>query len=235
MARSGDRRQRRQRGSISADDIVSGAIDVARQVSVDHLSMPLLAKHLDVGVTSIYWYFRAKDDLLNAMTDRILAEYDFAVPLIDAANWRASLYEHALRMRQKFLADPLACDLILLRGAYSKRAAHLALARIERPVTALVTAGLSAQDAVSIYSGIAMHVRGTVIMTRLQDKMPPPAGRGGDELALVDTASMPLLAGVVSQGHRIAEANDSNFEFVLNCLLDFADALIGKPQSRSAS
>ncbi|MGB8792028.1 MAG: helix-turn-helix domain-containing protein, partial [Mycobacterium sp.] len=65
-----DKRQRRQRGSISVDEIINGAFEVANEASVDGLSMPLLAKHLDVGVTSIYWYFRKKDDLLNAMTDR---------------------------------------------------------------------------------------------------------------------------------------------------------------------
>lgn len=32
-------------------------------------------------MTSIYWYFRKKDDLLNAMTDRALSKYVFATPM----------------------------------------------------------------------------------------------------------------------------------------------------------
>lgn len=72
------KRQRRQRGSINPEDIISGAFELAQQVSIDNLSMPLLGKHLGVGVTSIYWYFRKKDDLLNAMTDRALSKYVFA-------------------------------------------------------------------------------------------------------------------------------------------------------------
>jgi AcrR family transcriptional regulator len=48
------RRQRRERGSISVDEILNGAFEVAAEVSIDNLSMPLLARHLDVGVTSIY-------------------------------------------------------------------------------------------------------------------------------------------------------------------------------------
>ncbi|WP_211669297.1 helix-turn-helix domain-containing protein, partial [Mycobacterium tuberculosis] len=74
------KRQRRQRGSINPEDIISGAFELAQQVSIDNLSMPLLGKHLGVGVTSIYWYFRKKDDLLNAMTDRALSKYVFATP-----------------------------------------------------------------------------------------------------------------------------------------------------------
>lgn len=53
-------RRRRERGSINPDDIVSGAFELAEQVSIDNLSMPMLGKHLDVGVTSIYWYFRKR-------------------------------------------------------------------------------------------------------------------------------------------------------------------------------
>jgi AcrR family transcriptional regulator len=235
MARTGDRRQRRERGSISTDEIINGAIELATAVSVDHLSMPLLAKHLDVGVTSIYWYFRNKDDLLNAMADRMLAQYDFSEPSIDAENWRESLRQHALTMRQKFLADPLACDLILLRGSYTRRAARQALAKIERPVAALVAAGLSPREAVDTYSAIAMHVRGTAVLARLESKMSTPSERGEDEPKVIDSETMPLIADMVDEGHRIAAANNSNFEFVLECILDSAATTIQKERSRSAS
>ena len=77
------KRPRRERGSINPDDIIAGAFELAEQVSIDNLSMPLLGKHLGVGVTSIYWYFRKKDDLLNAMTDRALGQYVFATPYVE--------------------------------------------------------------------------------------------------------------------------------------------------------
>jgi AcrR family transcriptional regulator len=93
------RRRRRERGSISVDEIINGAFEVAAEVSIDNLSMPLLARHLDVGVTSIYWYSRKKDELLDAMTDRALVQYEFTLPCIDASNWRASLRNHARTMR----------------------------------------------------------------------------------------------------------------------------------------
>src|SRR6202046_4673838 len=110
-----DKRQRRERGSISVDEIINGAFEVAEEVSVDGLSMPLLAKHLDVGVTSIYWYFRKKDDLLNAMTDRALGQYDFATPFVEGQDWQDSLRDHARKMRQTFRDNPILCDLFLIR------------------------------------------------------------------------------------------------------------------------
>ena len=45
---TGDRGEapRRERGSINPDDIITGAFELAEQVSIDNLSMPLLGKHL---------------------------------------------------------------------------------------------------------------------------------------------------------------------------------------------
>ena len=110
-----EKRQRRERGSINADQIVKGAFELAKKLSVDNLSMPVLARHLDVGVTSIYWYFRKKDDLLDAMTDRAFSEYNLSTPFVEAGNWRESLQNHARQMRETFRANPVLCDLILIR------------------------------------------------------------------------------------------------------------------------
>ena len=129
-----DKRQRRERGSISVDEIINGAFEVAADVSVDGLSMPLLAKHLDVGVTSIYWYFRKKDDLLNAMTDRALGQYDFATPFVEGQDWRDSLRAHARKMRQTFRDNPILCDLILIRGTFGREATHAAFQKLEKAI-----------------------------------------------------------------------------------------------------
>jgi AcrR family transcriptional regulator len=216
-------RPRRERGSINVDEIVNGAFEVAAEVSLDNLSMPMLAKHLDVGVTSIYWYFRKKDDLLDAMADRALHEYNFTDPSIDAENWRESLRKHAQTMRQTFRNDPVLCDLILIRGTYSRGAARNALEKIEQPVAALVQAGLSPEDAFDTYASIAVHTRGWAVLERLQDKMSAPTPKVGK---LVDAETAPLIAEVSKKGHRIGAADDINFDFILDSILDRAEGLI---------
>jgi AcrR family transcriptional regulator len=228
MARSApaETRRRRERGSISVDEILSGAFEVAAEVSMDNLSMPLLAKHLGVGVTSIYWYFRKKDDLLNAMTDRALQTYDFTVESIDADNWRESLHNHAKKMRQTFLDNPVLCDLILIRGTYGMQAAHNALKKIEQPVAALAQAGLSPEDAFDTYAAIAVHVRGSVVLERLQDKMTGVQAPAGNRGKLIDRQAMPIIAEVADKGHRIGVADDINFDYILDCILDHAESLI---------
>ena len=194
------RRRRRERGSISVDEILNGAFAVAAEVSIDNLSMPQLAKHLDVGVTSIYWYFRKKDELLDAMTDRALQRYEFTVPCIDASNWRASLRNHARTMRRRFLDDPILCDLVLIRGHYGAGALHGALQEVEHPVAALVEAGLTPEQAVETYGAISVHTRGSVVLERLQNKAVP--GRG------------------------VGFADELDFDYILDSILDNAEHLI---------
>jgi AcrR family transcriptional regulator len=232
-----ERRQRRERGSISVDEILNGAFEVAEKVSIDNLSMPLLAKHLDVGVTSIYWYFRKKDDLLNAMTDRALGQYDFATPFIEATNWRDSLRNHARKMRQTFRDHPILCDLILIRGTYGREATQAALLKIEKAIETLVEAGLPPEDAFDTYSAIAVHTRGSAVLERLQDKMRGVTPRRADQPRLIDPQTMPLIAKLSQKGHRIGVADEINFEYVLECILDHASRLIeaGSGSAKTAS
>ncbi|WP_006245585.1 TetR/AcrR family transcriptional regulator [Mycolicibacterium tusciae] len=206
-----DTRKRRDRGSISADEIIKGAFDVAAQVSIDNLSMPVLAKHLDVGVTSIYWYFRRKDDLLDAMTDLALDRFEFTVPTIDATNWRESLRDHATTMRAHFRDNPILCDLVLIRSQFGGSAVRGALQKIEQPIAALIEAGLDAQQAIAVYGAISVHTRGSAVLQRIQDK----------------TES---FTAQPSNGQRyIGFADDIDYDYVLDSILDHAQTLIDVP------
>ena len=232
-----EKRQRRERGSINPDDIIKGAFELAEDVGIDNLSMPLLGKHLGVGVTSIYWYFRKKDDLLNAMTDRALRQYVFATPYVEAKDWRETLRNHARTMRKTFLGNPILCDLILIRSALSPRAAKLGVQEVEKAIASLVEAGLSAEDAFDTYSAVSVHVRGSVVLQRLR-RQEPGGRRGAGRLSrrrwTIDPETTPLLAQVTAKGHHIGAADEKNFEFGLECILDHASRLIddGEQEAR---
>lgn len=238
MARqaTAEKRQRRERGSINPDDIIKGAFELAEQVGIDNLSMPLLGKHLGVGVTSIYWYFRKKDDLLNAMTDRALRQYVFATPYVEAKDWSETLRNHARTMRKTFMGNPILCDLILIRSALSPRVAKLGVQEVEKAIASLVEAGLSPDDAFDTYSAVSVHVRGSVVLHRLREKN-RAANEGPSDLEetmSIDPDNTPLLALVTEKGHHIGAADDKNFEFGLECILDHAGRLIEGNKNKSA-
>ena len=121
-ADSAGTRKRRQRNSINAEEIVGGAFEVARRTSLDQLSMPILAEHLGVGVTSIYWYFRKKEELLNAMTDIAVDKYLRLTPEIRADDtWQNMLSSHFRVQREIHREDEVLSDLLFIRtSTYSR-------------------------------------------------------------------------------------------------------------------
>jgi AcrR family transcriptional regulator len=230
-----EKRQRRERGSINPDDIIKGAFELAEELGIDNVSMPLLGKHLGVGVTSIYWYFRKKDELLNAMTDRALKQYVFATPYVEAKDWRETLRNHARSIRKTFLSNPILCDLILIRSALSPRAAKLGAAAVEKAIESLVEAGLSPEDAFDTYSAVSVHVRGSVVLQRLYDKNRSADGGPGyfERTMVIDPETTPLLARLSGEGHRIGASDDNNFEYGLDCILDHAERLIEQASAKA--
>ncbi|MEV5652026.1 TetR/AcrR family transcriptional regulator C-terminal domain-containing protein [Nocardia sp. NPDC052254] len=224
-----EKRPRRERGSLNPEDIIDGAFELAEQVSLDNLSMPMLGKHLDVGVTSIYWYFRKKDDLLNAMTDRALHQYaTFVTPFVEASDWRESLRRHARTMRKTFAHNPILCDLILIRSALSPEAAQLGAQQTEQVIANLVEAGLTLEEAVDTYSAVQLHVHGTVVLQRLYDKNKESESGASAyyENLTISPDTTPLLAEASTKGLHSGAPDDRNFEYGLDRILEHADRLI---------
>jgi AcrR family transcriptional regulator len=181
--------------------------------------------------TSIYWYFRKKDDLLNAMTDRALGQFDFATPFVAGGDWRNSLRDHAHKMRQTFRDNPILCDLILIRGTFGREATLAAFEKLEQAIAALVDAGLSAEDAFDTYASISVHTQGAAVLERLQDKSGGAETYRRTGTSVIDPETMPLIAKLTQQGHRIGIADDINFEYGLTCILDHASRLIEEARS----
>ena len=187
MPRSTSRRQpgRRARGTLSAETIVEAAFAVAGESSVDELSVPMVAKSLGVGVTSIYWHVRNKSELLDAMTDRALRRSGMPA-FVESADWRESLMAHARGVRRAFLGDPVLTDLILIRGALSPMARRLGAQEMDKAIASMVEAGLDRQKALETYSAVSLLVRGSVLLERLAQKH--GAARDADDGVFADAA-----------------------------------------------
>jgi AcrR family transcriptional regulator len=160
---------RRARGSLTEDAIVETAFGIAAESSIEELSIPLIAKSLDVGVTSIYWHVRNKSELLDAMTDRALRRSGFP-RFAESDDWRESLAAHARGVRQTFLSDPVLTDLILIRGALSPLARRLGEQETQKAITNMIDSGLDEQTAHDTYSAVSELVRGSVLLARMTQK-----------------------------------------------------------------
>lgn len=160
---------RRARGSLTEDAIVEKAFAIAADSSIEELSIPMVAKSLDVGVTSIYWHVRNKSELLDAMTDRALRRSGLPA-YVDSDDWRESLMAHARGVRQTFVRNPVLTDLILIRGALSPLARRLGEQETDKAIASMIDGGLDEQTAQKTYSAVSELVRGSVLLDRLAQK-----------------------------------------------------------------
>lgn len=213
--------KRRPRGSLDVEDIITGAFELAEEVSIPGLSMPVLAKHLDVPVTSIYWHFRKKEQLLDAMTERATRQHHFNTPFVDGATWQDGLRNHFRKMRQVFRDNPVLCDLILMRtGELGPEATHLSVDNLETVITTMVDAGFSPDDALSVYLALSAHSRGTAMIEHLNASQRQARGRRPTG---VTAADHPLLHELEYRGHSI---DGLEFDFTLESIISSAESIL---------
>jgi AcrR family transcriptional regulator len=191
---------RRPRGTLNRADIVAAAFElVAGEGGVDGLSMPRLARHLRVGVTSLYWYFRSKDDLMSALTEEAADRLYRLLPDYRGRPWDEHLRRYFCDFRRVFLDNPAVCDLLVLRApseARSPEATRRFFTLLEREISALVDAGFPVQDAVEAYMTLSVYTRGCVLNERLFSTAEEQLARGSHLMPQpdVDPVSFPVMA-----------------------------------------
>jgi len=226
-------RERRQRGSINAEEIIAGAFEVARRESLDQLSMPALAEHLGVGVTSIYWYFRKKDDLLNAMTDVAVDTVVKELPLLaDDQPWQKVLYSHCHDSRALHRDDQILTDLLLLRtSSYTRDATRRVFEMEEALLRRLVDAGFTTENALMVYNAASIYLRGMIIHDRILRLSNTPT-LDDRQRRLADWSTMPLLGSLVDR-HLFAGTTDEDFAFGMGRLISSFEALLAEQDTEA--
>jgi AcrR family transcriptional regulator len=226
MADARAKPKRRPRGSLDIEDIISGAFELAEQVSIAGLSMPVLAKHLDVPVTSIYWHFRKKEQLLDAMTDRATKRYHFSNPFLDGGSWQDALRNHFRKMILVFRENPVLCELVLMRtGELSVEATRASVANLETVIRTMVDAGFRPDDALSVYLALSAHSRGTAMIEHLDAVQ----RRGRDDRSTGVTNAHPLLNELEYQGHSIARLES---EFTIEAIIAHAEHVLAQSKKK---
>jgi AcrR family transcriptional regulator len=90
------------RQPLSAEAVLDAALRIVDQEGLDGLSMRRVAQELGTGAASLYAYVSSKDELLEQLLDRVLA--DVPVPSIDPARWVTQLKQLHFDSRAALLA-----------------------------------------------------------------------------------------------------------------------------------
>jgi AcrR family transcriptional regulator len=212
---------RRARGSLSEAEILDGAKELVEAHGLHQLSMPALARHLSSGVTSIYWYFRSKDDLLEALTDRVTREMYRALPPVGDGPWDDELVEYFVAFRDLLESTPIYREvfayrarLLFLRSAMGPAM----LRRLEEGLSLFTRAGLSPAQAADAFNACSNYTRGFVILEHgLEGEEVDDAA--SSQLHRLDRTEFPTLSEL-SDFEKVMWLDDEQFRFGLRLLVE---------------
>jgi AcrR family transcriptional regulator len=225
----GKPRTRRARGSLSQDEILEAAAQLIDRGGLVQLSMGALARHMDSGVTSIYWYFRSKDELLSALTDRVSHEIYAELPPIGTGPWHEELFAYFAAFRDVLERSPVYREVFAYRVQFLFERAAMrpsVLRRLESGLAFLTEGGLTLEEAADAFSACSNYTRGFVILehgfdadrqTNAQgtgDRYREDRGKPSD----VDPITHPLVSEVGL--HRFATLDDHQFDSGLRLLIE---------------
>ena len=159
-------RTRRERGSLSEEEILDGAHALIARGGLDGLSMPALARELGAGVTSIYWYFRNKEELLVALAERVTRDLYDALPPIGDGPWDEELRSMHVAYRRVLRETPGYNELFSVRP-FAVLTAPTVLAkvleRLELDAALLRRAGFDPVAATRAFYACNVHARAFVL------------------------------------------------------------------------
>lgn len=194
--------------------ILDEALTLLNEVGVDGLTTRTLAARLGVQQPALYWHFRNKRALLDAMNEEILARRPQRALPASSADWRAFLEANAGDFR-----DALTAWRDGGRVHAGTEAGPHDLDRIEAQLRFLTGAGFTPTFAMDLVIAISRYTVGCVVEEQAE---------GGDEAsrqALEESARAYPLTGIALRHYRTS-SHKAAFERGLRMLLDGAEAAL---------
>ncbi|PWV37326.1 TetR family transcriptional regulator, partial [Achromobacter xylosoxidans] len=88
---------------LQRDAVIASALELLNEVGVDGLTTRRLAERLGVQQPALYWHFKNKQALLDALADAMARNHVHSMPP-PSAPWKDFLYANARSFRQALLA-----------------------------------------------------------------------------------------------------------------------------------
>ena len=141
-------------GTISREDVITAAAQIICGGAYEEMSIRSLAAELGVAPMSLYRHIRDKDDLLDEVTDRLLAQS--WRPSAPEDDWRAWITEAAEALRHFLVTQPAALHVYLSHPVVSPAA----IDRMNAMMDVLRGAGLGEAAAHSAYGALHTYTIG---------------------------------------------------------------------------
>lgn len=95
----------KRKRELTQDSIIAKALEMADAIGIESLSIRKLAKELDAGAMSIYYYFKSKEEILDKMIDEI---YGMILLPSEDKDWKSAIRERCFSAREVLARHPWA-------------------------------------------------------------------------------------------------------------------------------
>jgi TetR/AcrR family transcriptional regulator, tetracycline repressor protein len=136
---------------VNREIVVRAALALLNQVGLEQLTLRRLAKELKIQAPTLYWHFKSKEELVDAMATLVLAEgAPGLVPSKDATDWKIWVNAFGRGLRQTLLKYRDGARVV----AGSRLSDTVYMETAERVGNRLVEARFSVRQAVVLLSTI---------------------------------------------------------------------------------
>ena len=138
---------------LSRERVIDAAIRLADESGIDSLTMRRLAHELGVEAMSLYYYVANKDELLNAIADVVVSEWELPAP---GAGWKSAIRGTAISAHEVLTRHPWSASLVLSGAGVSPAR----LRYMNSILGSLREAGFSEGQTDHAYHALESHIMG---------------------------------------------------------------------------
>lgn len=205
---------------LDSEVILEAALALLDEVGIDKLSTRLLAERLGVQQPALYWHFKNKRALLDAMSGAILRRaHERRLPL-EGESWEDFLRENARSFRRALLARR---DGARLHAGTEPDPGDLAM--VEAQLAAVVNRGMAATDAMALMIALGRYTVGCV----LEEQAAPDDAAARQQTLDAAAASRPLLAEAFASYRKAGP--DAMFDIGVDLMIEGAKARLANRES----
>jgi AcrR family transcriptional regulator len=210
-------RRRVPRNTLNPDRILDAAVTLLDRDGAEAFTMRALAEELGVGTMAVYSHFRGKDELSDAVAQRLLAEVE--LPATGVGDPGDRITEVVRSLYRLFSEHPSALQLLTSRPMRGDEQ----IAVTDQLLGLLRSAGLGRTEAVRAYVALMQYTVGAAVWTtRSRRRCEREEGVGErikKRLTALPPDSYPSLTDLAPELSAVGNMGPVQFEYGLGRLV----------------
>jgi AcrR family transcriptional regulator len=204
-----------RREPLTRERVVEAALQIMDAEGLDAVTMRRIGRELGVEAMSLYNHVRDKDDILDGISDRVMAEFEMPVP---TKEWSRDVRAMAREWRRLLGLHPGVMELLAERhkpmeGVHAYRPMDGALEVLHR-------AGLKPRESTQAFNALGSYIMGFVMMEQGLMLGHDQEQHAHDHQAVAEALEQAGMARLAECFRYFAECpTDEQFEFGLDLMV----------------